>query len=57
MKTSTTEYDPSAVVARVLADAQYHARRRRGVRRTTIAVGIVAVSIYAAFILSGVIGR
>ncbi len=30
--------------------------RRRGVRRTAIALGIVALAVYGAFILSGVFG-
>ncbi|WP_255523469.1 hypothetical protein [Xanthomonas sp. XNM01] len=33
------------------------ARRRRSVRRTALAFGLIALSIYVAFILSGVIGR
>ena len=33
------------------------AARRRGVRRTAIALAIVALAVYGAFILSGVFGR
>lgn len=33
------------------------ARRRKGGARTAIIVGAIAVAIYVAFILSGVIGR
>ncbi len=37
-------------------DPQQVARRRRGVRRTVLVLFVVAVAIYAAFILSGVLG-
>ena len=33
------------------------AARRKGVRRTAIAVGIVAAGIYVLFLLSGILGR
>lgn len=33
------------------------AQRRRGVRRTVIVVGAIALLIYVGFIASGVIGR
>ena len=33
------------------------ARRRKGVVRTALVLGAVALAIYVAFILSGVIGR
>ena len=38
-------------------DLRPPARRRRSVRRTALAFGLIALSIYVAFILSGVIGR
>lgn len=33
------------------------AARSRGVRRTAIAVGAIAVAIYVLFLMSGVLGR
>ncbi len=37
-------------------DQQQVGKRRRGVRRTALVLFVVAVAIYAAFILSGVLG-
>ncbi|GAA5003067.1 hypothetical protein [Pseudoluteimonas lycopersici] len=33
------------------------ARRRRGVRRTALALAVVAVAVYALFMLTGTIGK
>lgn len=33
------------------------AARRKGVRRTAIAFGLVAAAIYVLFLLSGILGR
>lgn len=55
MKTPVTDA-PEPAVTRLLSAAEQQARQRRGVRRTAWAVGLVALAIYAGFILSGVLG-
>lgn len=58
MKTSVT--DPPRIVTsaeRLLSAAELQAHQRRNVRRTALLVAAVAIAIYAAFILSGVLGR
>ncbi|GHH55751.1 MULTISPECIES: hypothetical protein [Gammaproteobacteria] len=58
MKTSATDAPAQAsTVTRLLSAAERQAQQRRAARRTAWAVGLVALAIYAGFILSGVIGR
>lgn len=40
-----------------LSDPELEAKRRAAIRRTALALGLVALAIYVAFVLSGVIGR
>ena len=56
--TATSRIDPGATMTRdpSLDDAATRLRRTRA-RRTGWLVGGIAVAIYVAFILSGVIGR
>jgi hypothetical protein len=44
-------------VTQLLSAAERQAQQRRAARRTALVIGLVAVAIYAGFILSGVIGR
>jgi hypothetical protein len=58
MKTPVTDARAQAdEVRRLLSAAEHQARQRRGVRRTALIVGAVALAIYAGFILSGVLAR
>lgn len=40
-----------------VTEAEIAARRRSGVRRTAWLVGAVAIAVYVAFLLSGVLGK
>jgi hypothetical protein len=40
-----------------MTEAEIAARRKSGVRRTAWLVGAVALAVYVAFVLSGVLGK
>jgi hypothetical protein len=57
MKTLVTDVPSEPAVTQLLSAAERQAQQRRAARRTALVIGLVAVAIYAGFILSGVIGR